>query len=141
MAVAARTDLNRTDLVALADSEVWPVCKGIFELAGTHAAELLKLGTTAEDIAAAGAAIETYKSTVVAPRVAISQDKTTTETIATLLHEIDGIFELRLDRTMRKFEAKNKAFFDDYTNARIIVDLGSRQKPAEPVPAPAVAVA
>jgi hypothetical protein len=29
---------------------------------------------------------------------------------------------------MRKFKTKNRAFFGEYTNARMIVDLGSREE-------------
>ena len=42
-----------------------------------------------------------------------------------------------LDRSMRKFKTRNTPFFGEYTNARMIIDLGSREeeKPATP-PAP-----
>jgi len=52
--------------------------------------------------------------------------------IATLLVKIDELYELRLDRAMRKFATKNKAFYDDYQNARLIVNLGGRREKAEP---------
>jgi hypothetical protein len=42
-----------------------------------------------------------------------------------------------LDRSMRKFKTKNAPFFGEYTNARMIIDLGSQgEKPATPPASP-----
>jgi hypothetical protein len=141
--LAAKTDLHKSDLIEMADVEVGPACEALVKLAQDHAADLAGLGTDAVDIAAAEAAVKDYLPLVQAPRVATAQNKTVTEDIAALLGKIDGLYDTRLDRAMRKFAAKNKPFADDYRNARIIVDLGSRQKPAEvatpgaPAPVPA----
>lgn len=53
------------------------------------------------------------------------------EEAATLL---DG----ELDRSTHKFETKNRDFFGEYTNARMIVDLGERheKKPESQQPNP-----
>jgi hypothetical protein len=129
--LAARMDLHKSDLLALSDAEVGPACAGIVKLAQDHAAALATLGTEAEDLAAADAAIKAYEPLVQAPRVATVQNKTVTGDIATLLGQIDTLYETRLDRTMRKFTIKNKPFADDYRNARVIVDLGHRPKAPE----------
>lgn len=46
----------------------------------------------------------------------------------------DALIKEELDRSMRKFKARNPTFFGEYTNARMIIDLGSREedKPATP---------
>jgi len=140
-----KTNLYKSDFLGMGDAEVGPACREIVKLAKAHAAELDELGTTAEDIAEAEAAIEAYVPLVASPRVATTQRKTITEDIATLLGKIDELYEKRLDRAMRKFAKKNKAFYDDYQNARLIVNLGARHEkeetaPADTTPAAPVAV-
>ncbi len=137
--LAAKTDVHKSDLLNLSDGEVGPACEVIVALAKERAADLAGFGTEAADIATAEEAVRVYKPLVAAPRVATVQNKTVTDDIATLLREIDALYEAKLDRVMRKFEAKNKPFFDDYQNARLIVNLGARHAPlaAAAVAAPA----
>jgi hypothetical protein len=38
------------------------------------------------------------------------------------------LLEGELDKSMQKFQAKNADFFGEYTNARMIIDLGERHE-------------
>jgi hypothetical protein len=48
------------------------------------------------------------------------------------------LLEIKLDKSMQKFQAKNVDFFGEYTNARMMMDLGERheKKPEAPKPNP-----
>ena len=41
-----------------------------------------------------------------------------------------------LDRSMKKFQNKNADFFGEYTNARMIIDLGERHEKKAEAPKP-----
>jgi hypothetical protein len=41
-----------------------------------------------------------------------------------------------MDRSLRKFKTRNAPFFGEYTNARMIIDLGSQGNPPPTPPAP-----
>ena len=61
-----------------------------------------------------------------APRNAIIDRKGQTIGIKTLITEIDGIIKLQLDKLLFILKEDHPQFFIDYTNARMIVDHGSR---------------
>ncbi|MEO7934094.1 MAG: hypothetical protein ABIT76_13150 [Chthoniobacterales bacterium] len=139
--LAAKADVELTTLLRMEDTLVGPYCRGLYDLCLARAADIALLGTTAADLAELDAAITAYTPLATAPRQAIVVGAGVTGNI--LLDTTSGMTLLtkQLDKAMRKFKRKNPEFFNAYTSARIIVDLGgghadnSGETPAPP-PAP-----
>lgn len=132
--LAVKTDVTFGDLANLADTEVSKRCQEIMDLAKADAAELKDGGTDAADLAEAQAAVDAYKPKATATRDAIVERKGKTGAIEEGVKRMGALFRSRIDKRMAKFKAKNPAFFTDYTNARIIVELGQRHEPPKPAP-------
>jgi hypothetical protein len=134
--LVAKVDLHVSDLANRGDTVVGPHCQEIHDLANTHAADILSFGTTAADITALKTAIDAYTPLVTKPRETIVSRKVVTGEIEATQNDADNLLKDELDRSMRKFKTKNAPFFGEYTNARMIIDLGTPgDKPATP-PAP-----
>jgi hypothetical protein len=134
--LAGKTDLELTDLVRIDDVLVGPYCRTIYELALPHAVALEGLGTTAEDLAELAAAIARYIPLATAPRVATTGKSGVTGDIDLDVRAAMKLLYKQLDKAMRKFKRKEAAFFNAYTSARIIVDLGGGQADPEPAKEP-----
>jgi hypothetical protein len=134
-ALAGKVDLHVSDLANDGDTVVGPHCQEIHDLANTHAADVLPFGTTAADITALQDAINAYTALLTKPREATVSRKVVTGNIGETQDSADALLKDELDRSMRKFKTKNAPFFNEYTNARMIIDLGGHaEKPPTPVP-------
>ena len=129
-----------TDLVRLGETIIGPRCQEIHDLANTNVARLAALGTTATEITALQTAITDYSALVTKPREAIIEEKVATGDIAADENTANALLNDELDKAMKKFKTKEPAFFNEYTSARMIIDLGSRNQkpptPPSPTPAP-----
>lgn len=134
--LAAKVDLHVSDLANEGDTVIGPHCQEIHDLANTNAAGILPFGTTAADITALKTAIDAYTPLVTKPREAIVSRKVVTGDIEATQNDADALLKDELDRSMRKFKTKNPPFFGEYTNARMIIDLGSQSNPPPAAPAP-----
>ena len=127
-------DYSRSDLLEGRDTVVGQRCQGVHAAANGVAAALVAYGVVAADLVALQAAIDAYVVAVSAPRTAITIRKGATEAIATLVREGLGILNDRMDKLMPEFEASAPNFYQEYFDARIIVDLGGPEEEEEPVP-------
>jgi hypothetical protein len=134
--LAAKVDLHLSDLVNEGDTVIGPRCQEIHDLADEHATDIQPFGTSKADITALQAAIDLYTPLVTKPRQAIGARKVVTRDIGATQASADALLKDELDRSMRKFKTKNPPFFGEYTNARMIIDLGSRGEEEPPPPAP-----
>ena len=77
-------------------------------------------------------------SLITKPREAVVARKEVTADIAQADEAATKLLDGELDKSMQKFQAKNADFFGEYTNARMIIDLGERheKKPDAPKPNP-----
>lgn len=134
--LASKTDLELTDLVRMQDVLVGPYCRTIYDLALPHTAALAGLGTTAQDLAELDAAITVYLPLATAPRVAKTGSAGVTGDIDLDVKAAMLLLNKQLDKALRKFKRKNAEFFNAYTSARIIVDLGGGRSDPEALPKP-----
>jgi hypothetical protein len=132
--LAAQTDMHVTDLLHDGDTVIGPHCQQIHDLANENADGILPFGTTKSDIASLQTAIDAYTPLVTKPRQAIVARKTVTTDIGATQDDVDALLKEELDRSMRKFRTKNPPFFNEYNNARMIIDLGSRGEDEETTP-------
>ena len=132
--LAAKSDLQLSDLLNTPDTLVAPRCRAIYQLGIDNAAAIANFGTVAADMQALDEAIKAYEPVATAPREAAVMGKRVTGTIETDTKSADALLKLELDKAMRKFKRKNPDFAEAYANARIIVDLGGGQQPPPPTP-------
>lgn len=89
--------------------------------------QLEALNITDADIEAVNTNRLLFKGVMYEPRFATGQKKAATQSIRRVFREMDAILRNELDPAMRIFKTANPDFFDQYTNGRIIVDLGGRK--------------
>jgi hypothetical protein len=135
-ALAAKVDLHVSDLANEGDTVIGPRCREILDLANTHAVDILPFGTEKADIAKLQDAIDAYTPLATKPRQAIVSRKAVTTNISDTQDAADALLKDELDRSMRKFKTKNSGFFNEYTNARSIIDLGGRGSGDDATPPP-----
>ena len=111
-------------------------CQGIHDEANAVVASLADYGVTAAVLTSFQTAIDTYVRAISAPRNAITERKTATTELKLLLTETNQSLMLRLDSLVEQYREPQPAFYMDYHNARIIVDLGTGKddEPETPVP-------
>ena len=129
--LGAKTDIVFSDLANLADAEIPKRCQEILNLAQADLAELAGGGIVAADVDEAQAAVTACRPS--ATRDAIVGRMGKTAAIEDGIKALGALLRTRIDKRM----AKDPAFFTDYLNARIIVDLGQRHDPKLPAVAAA----
>ena len=131
----AKSNVEISDLINMADTLVGPYCRTLYDLGVLYATQIAELGTSAADLALLDAAIIDYLPLATAPRQAASAGTVVTGDIKTDTASADALLKLQLDKAMRKFKRKNPEFFNAYTSARIIVNLGGGNSTPTPPPA------
>jgi len=117
-------DYSESDLLRSRDTELETKCQIIHDRANTNSAALVAYGVTAGMITALATAITDYHATIAGPRSAISVRKTQTAELESKLKGATIILTGQMDQLVSVFETSAPLFVADYTNARIVVDLG-----------------
>lgn len=108
------------------DAVVGQRCQGVHTSATAHVAELADYGVTATELTALQAAIDAYLSVIGSPRTALTVRKGATAEIGMLVKDCMKILNNRMDKLMMEFMDDPSGFHQEYFDARIIVDTGSR---------------
>lgn len=125
---------SRTGLMSLRDAVVAQKCQGIHTEATGVLASLAPYGIVAVDLTALQTVIDDYEAVISAPRTAITVRKGSTEQIETLIQEGTVILTNRLDKMMDEFKLTHPGFYQEYFDARIVVNTGAKKE--VPVPTP-----
>jgi hypothetical protein len=120
-----QVNFTRNDLLRTRDDLIGQRCQNIRDRANDNLVALAAYGITAPVLAVLQTAINNYVTKVPAPRSAQANKKATTTNVKNLFKETDKILKLQLDKLLVQFKATNLNFFNAYTNAREIIDLGS----------------
>lgn len=138
--LAGKMNVTRTGLVRHRDSVVAQHCQGIHDEANAVVASLVGYGVTAAVLTSFQGLIDRYVAAISAPRNAITERKTATTELRTLLTEDNRTLMTRLDSLVEQFREPQPEFYLDYHHARVIVDLGTGggEEPEEP-PVPVAA--
>lgn len=82
----------------------------------------------AADLTAQQSTIDAYTATVGSPRAALTVRKGATAEINALVKDSMKILNNRMDKLMPEFEGSNPDFFQEYFDARMIVNSGTDKK-------------
>ncbi|MFT5469645.1 MAG: hypothetical protein ACI8UO_004767 [Verrucomicrobiales bacterium] len=120
--LAGRIAFTLSDFLYGRDTESEERARLVHTEAAAILASLADYGVTQQLLDNLLAAIDAYKTTLTAPRAAITNRKTATAAIKTGFANADTILRDRMDKIVPILEATQPAFVTDYRNARIIVD-------------------
>jgi hypothetical protein len=124
----AKVDYSRSDYMKVRDAVVAQTCQNIHDLANPLIASLAAYGLVAGDLSTQQAEIDAYTATVGSPRAALIVRKGATAEINALVKDSMKILNNRMDKLMPEYETSNADFFQEYFDARMIVDSGSSEK-------------
>ncbi|MBK6541614.1 MAG: hypothetical protein IPG10_10125 [Flavobacteriales bacterium] len=124
----AKVNYSPSALLLARDAVVGQTCQNIHDLGTTLLASLGAYGLVAADLTAQQNAIDAYVATVGSPRAALTVRKGATAEIDALVKDSMKILTNRMDMMMAEFEESHPEFFQEYFDARMIVDSGSEKK-------------
>ena len=123
-----QVDYSRSDLMGVRDAVVAQTCQNIHDLANPIIAALGAYGLVAADLTTQQTAIDAYTATVGSPRAALTVRKGATAEIEALVKDSMKILNNRMDKMMPEFEVSNADFFQEYFDARMIINSGSTKE-------------
>ena len=124
----AKSDYSRSDLMQTRDAVIAQTCQNIHDLANAAIADLGAYGIVAADLTAQQTAIDKYTATVGSPRAALAERKGATAEINALVKDSMKILTKRMDKMMPEFEESHPNFYQEYFDARIIVNSATEKK-------------
>lgn len=130
----AAVDYSYTDITRYKDSDTIYYCQIILGKAQVHVAELIHYGLTANKLEVLRVAIDAF-STIIGRRQAHKGTKVAaTKDLDKLYEETDILLKDVLDRLVLPFKKSDVNFYNKYTHARQIIELGKRSKAEESAP-------
>ena len=131
LVLQAKVDYSRSDLMQTRDAIIAQTCQNIHDLANPILAALGAYGLIAADLTAQQSTIDAYTATVGSPRAALTVRKGATAEINALTKDSMKILNNRMDKLMPEFEGSNPDFFQEYFDARMIVNSGTSKQEDE----------
>lgn len=127
----AAADYSYTDITRYKDSDTIHCCQIILGKAQAHATELIHYGLTSAKIDELRTSVDAF-STIIGRRQAHKGTKVAaTKDLDKLYDETDILLKDILDRLVLPFKKSDVNFFNKYTHARQVIELGKRSKPEE----------
>ncbi len=123
--VAAKVNFSYSALLEGRDTESADKCQIVHDVAEANIASLAKYGVVADDLEALQEKIDDYRECLSQPRNAITGGKTVTTQVATEFRAATRLLDRGLDDLVLKFKKSAPTFYQDYKNARAIVDTAA----------------
>ncbi|MBL0125892.1 MAG: hypothetical protein IPP83_00230 [Flavobacteriales bacterium] len=131
LVLQAKVDYSRSDLMQTRDAIIAQTCQNIHDMANPIIAALGAYGLVTADLTAQQSTIDAYTATVGSPRAALTVRKGATAEIEALVKDSMKILNNRMDKLMPEFEGSNPDFFQEYFDARMIVNSGTTKQEDE----------
>ena len=132
--LAGKVDFSRSTLLGGRDRASAEKCQTIHRLAVEKVAELTEHGVSTAKLKSLQAKIDAYVGCLQRPRQIITENKTATAQLEAEIETADQLLADGLDRLVLQFKDTEPEFFNNYTNARAIVNNASGRDSGE-VPA------
>ena len=127
----ANINYTASDLSVASENRVSDIIRLVYETANTHKSELAAYGVTDEMLELLLTLHQQFLVAMPETREKITLSSTATKNINTLITEISDLQRTKLDRLIAGFADTNPDFYQQYKNARKIVDRGIRHEPEE----------
>lgn len=131
--LAAKLDYSRSDIVRGRESEVAARCRSILKEANAAVDELADYGITPAKLTVLQKRIAAFQSVQVKPRQGKAKRSAATKALPELFEAGDKLLNEQLDGLVVQFQKTNVAFYNEYTTARVIVDLAATRPAKVPV--------
>jgi len=123
--VAGKVDFSESDLLQGRDMASRDKCQTVHDVAEENVASLGKYGVDEDVLEDLQEKVTVYDECISKPREAIATGKTVTKQIATEFRAADRLLSKGLDGLSLKFKKSAPGFYQDYWNARRIVDIAA----------------
>ena len=127
----ANINYTASDLSVASENRVSDIIRLVYETANTHKSELAAYGVTDEMLELLLTLHQQFLVAMPETREKLTLSSTATKNINTLITEISDLQRTKLDRLIAGFADTNPDFYQQYKNARKIVDRGIRHEPEE----------
>jgi len=122
---AGKVDYSESDLLKGRDTSSRDKCQTVHDVAEAKVASLSKHGVDEDVLEDLQDKITAYDECVTKPREAIATGKTVTKQIANEFRAADRVLNKNMDELVLKFKKAAPGFYQDYKNARAIVDTAA----------------
>lgn len=126
-----KVNFTRSALRNSRDNELPGMSEQVHQEAVANAAALLPFGLTAPMTTALETAISDFVAYISKPRAAKSETSAATEQLPTVFEATTTLLEEQLDRGMELFKTSHVDFYQQYFNARIVVNSPTRKRALE----------
>ena len=127
----ANINYTASDLSVASENRVADIIRLVYETANAHKSELAAYGVTDEMLELLLTLHQQFLVAMPETREKLTLSSTATKNINTLITEISDLQRTKLDRLIAGFADTNPDFYQQYKNARKIVDRGIRHEPEE----------
>ena len=127
----ANINYTASDLSLASENRVADIIRLVYETANAHKSELAAYGVTDEMLELLLTLHQQFLVAMPETREKLTLSSTATKNINTLITEISDLQRTKLDRLIAGFADTNPDFYQQYKNARKIVDRGIRHEPEE----------
>ena len=118
-------DYSYSDLPGGRDSASKDKCQTVHDVAEEHVDALGDHGVDTDVLENLQEKIDAYAECITKPREAVATGKTVTKQIANEFRAADRLLEKGLDELSLKFKTSAPTFYQDYWNARAVVDTAA----------------
>jgi hypothetical protein len=126
-ALKEAVNYTESDLKRMSDQELWMACNLIFEEAGNVIGSLAPYGVTQQMLDEQKIAIGLFEKDMTSPREGAIKRKNATMALKTAYGESKPLFGM-MDELVLTLKDSNPDDYNNYMNARIVVDYGKRKK-------------
>ena len=127
----ANINYTASDLSVASENRVADIIRLVYETANAHKSELAAYGVTDEMLELLLTLHQQFLVAMPETREKLAISSTATKNINTLIAEISKLQRVKLDRLIAGLADTNPDFYQQYKNARKIVDRGGRHEPEE----------
>ena len=117
---------TKSEIKEAPDTDADDICQNIHDNLNPYIASTGGYGATTITQTNLQNAINTFSGMIGKPRVQIGIVKNATLTIEQHFTAANNLLKIQLDGVLAQFATSNAPFFNEYTNARVIVDVGHR---------------
>ena len=125
LVTAGKVDYSYSDLMDGRDTTSKDRCPTVHDVAAEIVDSLGDHGVDADVLEELQEKIDVYTECIIKPREAVTEGKRVTKQIENEFRAADRLLSKGLDELSRKFKKSAPAFFEDYWNARKIVDTAA----------------
>jgi hypothetical protein len=124
----SKVDYTESELSDMRPGELLGAAEEALEIIETYQTQLAGYGLEASDVETLRQSAGSFTNTASAPRAAITARKSAGTLLKPQFADAGNLLKEQLDSLMEKFRGSHPAFYEEYWNARQIIDYGTRHE-------------